>query len=137
MHTTNPPLPLNLEVVLKEQQKIRTRHRAPREEMLRHPSFFEIIRRILVRENVHKELPTWFERARDFGHEERVVLHVFEELDGEDAVVDLCVEFMVYNVAGDDGEVLEALGSGDGVDVLFLRARVGEAGYAAVGEDFG
>jgi hypothetical protein len=137
MQPTNPPLPLNLEIILKEQQKIRTRHRASREEMLRHPPALEIIRCILVRENVHKQLPTWFEGARDFGHEERVVLHVFEEFDGEDAVVDCCVEFMVYNIAGNDGEVLEALGRGDGVDVLFLRARVGEAGYAAVGEDFG
>jgi hypothetical protein len=62
---------------------------------------------------------------------------VFEELDGEDAVVDFRVEFMVYDVPRNDGEVLEALGSGDGVDVFFLRARVGEAGYTAVGEDFG
>jgi len=137
VHTANPPLSLNLEVVLEEEKEVRGRHGTPREEMLRHPPAFEIIRCVFVREDVHEEFAAWFQGPAYFGHQQRIVLHVLEELDGEDAVVDFGVEFMVYHVAGYDGQVLEALGGGDGVDVLFLGARVGEAGYAAVGEDFG
>ena len=62
---------------------------------------------------------------------------MLKELNGKDAVVLFRLEFVVHDVAGYDAEVLEAFGRGDRVNVLFLRARVGEAGYGAVGEDFG
>jgi hypothetical protein len=137
VHAAYPPLPLNLEIILEKQKQISTRHRAAREEVLRHPPAFKIIRRILVRKNMHKQLASWFESAADLCHEQRVVLHVLKELNGKDAVVLFRLEFVVHDVAGHDAEVLEAFGRGDGVNVLFLRARVGEAGYGAVGEDFG
>ena len=44
---------------------------------------------------------------------------------------------MCGDVAGDDFEVLQTGFLRDGVDVLFLRTRVGEGGDLAVGEDFG
>ena len=69
MHTTNPPLPLDLQIILEEQKKICTRHRASGEEMLRHPSTFEIIRRIFVRKDMHKQLSTRFQRPADLCHE--------------------------------------------------------------------
>jgi hypothetical protein len=62
---------------------------------------------------------------------------VLKELNGKDAVVLFRLEFVVHDVACHDAQVLEAFGRGDGVNVLFLGARVGEAGYGAVGEDFG
>ena len=62
---------------------------------------------------------------------------MLKELNGKDAVVIFRLEFVVHDVACHDAEVLEAFGRGDGVNVLFLRARVGAAGYGAVGEDFG
>ena len=37
-------------------------------------------------EVVHEEFAAWFEEGVDFRQEELVVLHVFEELDAEDAV---------------------------------------------------
>lgn len=109
MHTANPPLPLDLQVVLKEQQKIGGRHRPPSEEMLCHPSAFEVVGCVFVREDMHEELASRFQGPGYFGHEQGIILHVLEELDGEDAVVNFRVEFMVYHVAGDDSEVLEAL----------------------------
>jgi hypothetical protein len=69
MHATNPPLLPNLQIVLEKQQEIRTRHRPTSKEVLSHPSAIEIIWRVFVRKNVHKEFPAWFEGARDFGHE--------------------------------------------------------------------
>ena len=83
----HPPLPLDLQIALKIQQQIRTRHRPAREKMLRHPPALEIIRRALVRENMHKSLAGEFEGATDFGEEQFVVLHVLEEFDGDYAVV--------------------------------------------------
>lgn len=47
---------------------------------------------------------------------------MLEELNGENAVVFRGLEFMVYNVASYDAKVFEPFRSGDGVDVLFLRA---------------
>lgn len=62
---------------------------------------------------------------------------MFEELNGEDTVVFHSFEFIIHDVARHDAKVLEALLRGDRVDVQFLGARVGEAGYGAVGEDLG
>ena len=54
-------------------------------------------------EDVHEQLAAGFECVGDFGHEQGVVLHVFEELDGDDAVVGGGGEGVVDDVAGDDG----------------------------------
>jgi hypothetical protein len=94
-----------------------------------------------VREKVHEEFTAGLEERGDFGEEEFVVLHVLEELDAEDAVVSSFLgrsgEGVRGDIAGDDFEVFETGFLGAGVDVLFLRARVGEGGDLAVGEDFG
>lgn len=67
VHAINPPLLLNLQIILEEQQQIRTRHRPTREEMFRHPPAIKVVRRSGVREDVHEQLAAWFQRARDFG----------------------------------------------------------------------
>jgi hypothetical protein len=137
----HPPLLLNLQVPLEIQQQISRRHRATREEVLRHPARLEIVGRALVREQVHEELAAGFQQGGDFGEELLVVLHVLEELDAEDAVVGAFLrglgEGVGCDVACDDFEVGEVVFAGLGVDVLLLGARVGEGGDLAVGEDFG
>jgi hypothetical protein len=137
----NPPLLLNVKMFLEVQQQIRRRHRAAREEVLRHPPGLEIVRRALVREQVHEEFAAGFEEGGDFGEEQLVVFHVLEELDAEHAVVGSLLgsvgEGVCGDVAGDDFEVLETGFLSAGVNVLFLCARVGEGGDVAVGEDFG
>lgn len=40
-----------------------------------------------MREDMNKQLSSWFKSSAHFGKEEFVILHVFEEFDGEDAVV--------------------------------------------------
>jgi hypothetical protein len=66
---------------------------------------------------------------------------VLEELDAEDAVVGAFLRGLGEGVRGDvacdDFEVGEVVFAGLGVDVFLLRARVGEGGDLAVGEDFG
>jgi hypothetical protein len=137
VHPINPPLVFQLEVILEEQQQISRGHRPAREKMLRHPPSVEIIGCASVREYVHEELPTRFQGARYFGKQGLVVFHVFEQFDGYDSVVLFRFEFIIDHVAGDDAEVREALGFGDGVDVFFLSAGVGEGGDGAVGEHLG
>ena len=109
--------------------------------MRRHPAVLEIIRRALVREEMHEELAAGFQQGGDFGQKEFVVLHVLEHLDAEDAVEFSCEgsggEGVGADVAGYDGEVGEVLARGDAVDVLFLGGRVGEGGYGGGGEDLG
>lgn len=137
----DPPLVLELEIPLEVQQQIGRGHRAAGEEVLRHPAGLEIVGCALVREQVHEELAAGLEQGGDFGEEEFVVLHVLEELDAEDAVVGSLLrragERVRGDVAGDDLEVFEAGFLRLAVDVLLLRARVGEGGDLAVGEDFG
>jgi hypothetical protein len=137
----NPPLLLNLQIPLEIQQQIRRRHRAAREEVLRHPAGLEIVGRALVREQVHEEFAAGFQQGGDFREQELVVLHVLEELDAEHAVVGAFLwglgEGVGGDVACDDLEVGEVAFAGLGVDVLLLGARVGEGGDLAVGEDFG
>ena len=137
----DPPLMLELEIPLEVQQQVGRRHSPASEEVLRHPAGLEIVGRALVREKVHEEFPAGLEQRGDFGEEQLVVFHVLEELDAEDAVVGSLLrragERVRGDVAGDDLQVLEAGFARAAVDVLFLRARVGEGGDLAVGEDFG
>lgn len=92
-------------------------------------------------EEMDEEFAAGFEEGGDFGEEELVVLHVLKELDAEDAVVGAFLRRIGKGVHGDiasdDFEVFEACFLGCAVDVLFLRARVGEGGDLTVGEDFG
>jgi hypothetical protein len=94
-----------------------------------------------VSEVVDEEFAAGFEEGADFGEEEFVVFHMFEEFDAEDAVEGVSpirtAEVVGGDVASDDCEVLEAFFRSDGVDVLFLGAGVGEGCYLRVGEDFG
>ena len=137
----DPPLMLELEIPLEVQQQVGRRHSPTSEEVLRHPTRFEIVGRALVREEVHEELSAGFEQRGDFGEEEFVVFHVLEELDAEDAVVGAFLgragKGVGGDVAGDDFEVFETCFLSLTVDVLLLRARVREGGDLAVGEDFG
>lgn len=105
--------------------------------MFGHPAILKVVRGGFVRENVHEEFPAWFQGVSHFGHEKLVVLHVFEEFDGDDAVIGVRREFVIDDVARDDFYIGQTFGFGDRVDVQFLRARVGEAGDFAVGEFLG
>lgn len=40
-----------------------------------------------MREDMDEQLPSGFKRSAHFCKEEFIILHVFEEFDGEDAVV--------------------------------------------------
>lgn len=66
---------------------------------------------------------------------------MLEKFDAEDAVVGSFLrragEGVCGDVAGDNFEVFEAGFLRAGVDVFFLRARVGKGGDVAVGEDLG
>lgn len=133
----NPPTPPNPQILLKPQQQITTRHRPAREKVRSHPPALEIIRRAAMRENMHKQLPSRFQRPRDLGHKQPVVLHVLEELDGDDAVVGPWFKFVVHDVARYDGEVCERFGTGLRFDVEALGAGVGEGGDGGIGEELG
>ena len=58
-----------------------------------------------MREDVQEELPPWHKRMRDLDHKTLVVLHMLEELDGEDTVVRGWFEVVVHDVAGYNGKV--------------------------------
>ena len=135
VHPADPPLPNDPQARRREeQQQVRARHRAAREEVLGHPPILEVVRRVAVREDVHEEPAPGFQRRLHGAHEEGVVFHVLEKLDAEDAVVRRGGEGVRGYVGGDDGDVGEVLRRGDGVDVQFLRGGVAEGCYAAVGE---
>lgn len=137
MRPINPPLPLNPQLILKEQQQIRTRHRPARKKVLSHPTPIEIIGRGFVRENVDEQLATRFQRSAYLRSQEGVILHVLEQFNRDHSVERVGLEFIINDVAGDDGQVLEPFSRGDAVNVLFLRTAVGEGGDVGVGEDFG
>jgi hypothetical protein len=105
--------------------------------MLGHPSGFEIVWCRSVSEHMHEEFPAWHERATHFGEKEFIVFHVLKQFDGYHAVEALWRELMVHNIPCDDNQVLETFRGGDGIDVLFLRARIGESGDERVGTYFG
>lgn len=106
------------------------RQRTSSEEILPHPSTLKVIRRALMAEDMHEQLALWLQRCCYLAHKQLVVLHVLEELDRDDAVEGFGLEFIVDNVASNYGQIGEALRFGNAVDMLFLRARVGETGYA-------
>jgi hypothetical protein len=137
----HPPLLLQPQVALEVEEQVGGRHRAAGEEVRRHPAAFEVVGRVLVGEDVHEELSGGFEEGGDFLQEELVVLHVFEELDAEDAVEGASEggvgELVGRYVAGDDFEVGELVFLRDAVDILLLRSRVAERCDAGVGKDFG
>lgn len=62
---------------------------------------------------------------------------MLEELDADDAIVLVGLEFVGYDVARDDAEVCKVFRDGDGVDVLLLGARVGESCDFGIWEEFG
>lgn len=101
----HPPLLLHLQIFLKIQQKIGRRHSPTRKEMFRHPSILEIIRCSFMREYVDKQLSARFEGSAYFGKKEFIILHVFEELDGEDAIVCQGLELVIDDIASYDFEV--------------------------------
>jgi len=107
MHPTDPPLPLHPQVVLEVEEKVSGGHGTACEEMLRHPSRFEIVGRGAVREDVDKEFAAWFEGCVDFAQEQLVVLHVLEEFDGNYAVIGVWRELVINYVSSDDLKVLE------------------------------
>ena len=82
-------------------EKIGTWHRPTREEIRAHPTFFEVVRRSMVRKYVHKELSTRLQRSGNFSHKELVILHVLEELNGDDSIEYLGIKLVVYNVPSD------------------------------------
>ena len=105
--SADPPLSFNRQVSLKVQQQIRAGHRPACKEMLRHPTTFEIVRRLLVTKVMHEELTAGLERSRDFGEQELVVLHVLEKLNGHNTVILIGLKVVLRYVARDTGEIGE------------------------------
>ena len=58
-----------------------------------------------MREDMDEELPLWFQRLCDFGHEELVVLHVLEEFDRDHPVERLWLKFVGNHVSSNDFQV--------------------------------
>jgi hypothetical protein len=81
MHPIHPPLLPQRRILLEEMEQVRRKHRPAREEERTDPPVLEIVRRLLVRENVHEQHSTRLQRTRNLGNEQLVVLHVLEQLD--------------------------------------------------------
>ena len=109
MHAVNPPLPLHPQLLLEEQQKIGGRHRSASEKVLGHPPTIKVVRRGFVRENVHKQLSARLQRSAHFGGQKGIVLHVLKQLNRDDAIKGAGLEFVVDDIASNNGEILEPL----------------------------
>lgn len=64
----NPPLALEVQVFLEEEEQVRRWHGAAGEEVCAHPALFEVVRSVLVGEDVDEELASGLESTRDLGH---------------------------------------------------------------------
>ena len=129
---------LNGKLFGKVNKQVVAGHGPAREEILGHPSLFELVGEILVGENVDKELAGWFEKAVDLVQQVLVVFHVLEHLDGHYPVVVLHnIEgaLIVGDVAGNDGDVVDVISSGLGgrQNVFALGATVGNTGDLGIG----
>lgn len=126
VHPTHPPLLGQGQVILEEMEEISTRHGAAREEMCAHPPFFEVVWCILVCKDVHKQLPTRFQCMANLVHEQRVVLHVFEQLNADHSVVRARHELVSDHIASDDLQVCESFPRRLAFNVDPLGPRVGK-----------
>ena len=132
----DPPLLLQLHILLEIVQQVRRRHRAPREKIRAHPTGIEIIRCGSVVEDVNESLPLGLQRPRNLGHEQFIILHVLEELDRDDAIKRLRFELVIHHIARDDLQILQPLFFGLPIDVELLRLRIRESSDLRVGEHF-
>lgn len=80
MLSIDPPLLLNLEVSLEEEQQISRRHGATGEEVCRHPSLLVIVWSRAMGEYVHEEFASRLQGSGNLGHEQFIVLHVLKKL---------------------------------------------------------
>lgn len=97
--------------------------------MRAHPALLEVVGCRSVGEYVDEQFPTWFEQRGYLGHEQLVVLHVLEQLDGDDSIeVAEQWKFIVDNVTSDHREIGQTFGSRLRIDIRLLRPRIGESG---------
>ena len=89
-----------------------------------HPAFLEVVRSRLMSEDVNKELSTGLQSTSDLGHQQLVILHVFEKLNGDDAVESGCLKFVTDHITSNDFEIGQSLGVCLLVNVRFLSSRV-------------
>ena len=86
MIAVDPPLLLQRQVFLKIEQQVGRGHGPPGKEVRSHPAAVEVVGGAFVAEVVHEEFSAGFEKGVDFGEEELVVFHVFEEFDTQYSV---------------------------------------------------
>lgn len=126
MFPTDPPLLCQREISLEVVQQVGAGHGASRKEMRAHPSLFKIVRCRLVAEDMHEELSSWLQRPCYLTHEELIVLHMLEHLDGNNPIERIWFELVVHDVTCDCIEIAETLGRGLPIDILLLKPGVGE-----------
>mmetsp|Transcript_670 Transcript_670/g.1601 ORF Transcript_670/g.1601 Transcript_670/m.1601 type:complete len:334 (+) Transcript_670:325-1326(+) len=134
----DPPVVGNRELIGKVKQEVVAGHGSSREKVVAHPSLFEFVAKILVGEDVDKELSGGLEPLVDLVEEDFVVFHVLKHFDRHDQIVvlhDVESALVVGDVAGNDGDVLyvESAFSGGLQDVFSLGAAVGNSGDFGVG----
>lgn len=87
-----------------------------------------------MREDVHEQFSAWDKGTANLGREKCIVLHVLEELNGNHTVKRSVLKLEINDIAGDDGQVVEAFRSGNTIDVCFLSAAVGKGSNLRVGK---
>lgn len=134
VRATDPPLAQERQIVLEEMQEVGAGHGAAGEEVRAHPAVVKVVRRVPVREDVHEQPPAGLQRAADLPHQQRVVLHVLEQLDADHPVVRARWELVAHHIARDDLQIREPFPLGLALDVDPLRPRVGERGDVGLRE---
>ena len=136
MCAAHAPVASNGEVILEVEQEVVRGHGAALEEVARDPVRWvftlEVVGEFAVGEDVNEELPAWAQPACDFCHEELVVLHVLEHLDGNHTVERGGAGFEFIHVRSQDADIFESPPRCFGVDVGFLSGGVGNACDAGV-----
>lgn len=137
----DPPTVFERHVLLKVLEEVEAGHGSAAEEVLRHPAvvLLEMVRRGSMAEDVDEQtrFGPIFEPRSHLLEEQRVVFHVFEHFDAEDAVEGGFGEVVRFDVARVYFEVLESAFGRDRVDVDLLRSRVGQSADARFGIPFG
>ena len=136
MGAAHAPVASNGEVILEVEQEVIRGHGAALEEVARNPVrrvlALEVVGEFTVGEDVNEELPAWAQPAGDFCHEELVVLHVLEHLDGNHTVERGVTGFEFIHIRSQDAHIFESPPRRFGVDVGFLGGGVGNACDAGV-----
>lgn len=137
MLSADPPLLLNFQCFLEVKEEVGTRHGSSGEKVRAHPTLFKIIGCCSVCKDVYEEFSSWPQRFGDFVHQQLVVLHMLKQFDWDNPIKTFWLELVIYHISSDDRDIGQTLAASLGLNVLFLRTRIGEGSYLSTREDLG